>query len=112
MVLVDPLKVYGLANRSQKTTTVAGRTRESSIRSCAAIRLVPGKVPRNRNALGELRDTGDGVIRSYKIRPTPERWLSGRKQRFAKPSYWTKTGTEGSNPSLSASNQASTDRRG
>ena len=30
-----------------------------------------------------------------------ERWLSGRRQRFAKPSYWA-TGTGGSNPPLSA----------
>src|ERR1700755_697629 len=42
-----------------------------------------------------------GKRRFHQHPTTPERWLSGRKRRFAKPLGW-ETGLGGSNPPLSA----------
>ena len=58
--------------------------------------------PRNKRRINRIliaRNTPSAI--SHLPTGHTERWESGLIQRFAKPSYW-ETGTEGSNPSLSA----------
>src|SRR5271154_387094 len=52
-------------------------------------------------AYGSSACADRGHIEQSQVRPGAERWPSGRRHQIANLAYWV-TGTEGSNPSLSA----------